>query len=113
MNYEEILRKLRDPEGGPSREEAADALEELIQLNGYLVKSLDASREDCDRRSAQAMEAAERCQNLEMELERLADPQKIFAENDCLHNHCSALEEELRIVRAQLEMVYLIFGGKK
>jgi hypothetical protein len=47
-----------------------------------------------------------------MELERLAGPQKIYAENDYLRNHIAALREENSIMRAKLDMVHLIFGRK-
>jgi hypothetical protein len=112
LNYEEVLRKLREPCTDLSKEDVADALEELIRLNEYLVKSLDASRADIEKYREQILAAEERYQNLIMKMDCAGPIEKLYAENDVLHNRVSAMDDELRIARGQLDMVRLIFGGR-
>lgn len=111
-NFSETLRRLEQTESDITREEAAAAFKELMDVNSELIRGLDAQIEQCEIFQCRAEDAEERCSNLEMELERLAGPQKMYAENDYLRNHIAALEEESSIMRAKLDMVYLIFGCK-
>ena len=111
-NFSETLRRLKQTESDITREEAATAFKELMDVNSELIRSLDAQIEQCVIFQCRAEDAEERCSNLEMELERLADPQKLYAETDYLRNRIGGLEEENSIMRAKLDMVYLIFGRK-
>lgn len=112
VDFDETLRQLSQAESDITREEAAAAFKKLMDVNGELIRSLDAQIEQCEIFRCRAEDAEERCSNLEMEIERLAGPQKIYAENDYLRNQISALDGESRVMRAQLDIVYLIFGHK-
>ena len=49
----------------------------------------------------------------EAECDRLLrERDKIMAENDYLRNELKSMESECYRMRAQLDMVYLIFGGR-
>ena len=113
MDYKKFVRRLRNPDGGVDREECAEVIEELASVNDVLVKEIDACVERAQEYSIQLSEAEEKIGNLSMRLEQLSGPEKFYKENDYLHSRCAAQDQELQVLRAQMEIVYLIFGSHR
>lgn len=113
MSYENLVRALRDLSSEVRREEAAEAIEALNTENKELRAALEASNHERELLFVRAREECDRANSLEESLSQLDSVQKIYEENDYLHNVRQAQETELGVLRAQLAIVHLIFGSSR
>ena len=108
-----LVRALRDLSSEVRREEAAEAIEALQTENKELRAALEASNHERELLFVRAREECDRANSLEKSLSQLEGARKLCEENDYLHNVRQAQETELGILRAQLDIVRLIFGSRR